>query len=55
MRGYLNVSENEREQQRLLREAKAFGRTKRNTNMPWPRPVKPVTYGEWLEREREAA
>ncbi len=47
MRGYLNVAENEREQQRLINDRKAFARSKQNANTPWPHPVKPVTLGEW--------
>lgn len=51
MRGHIN----DREQQRLERESAAFKRTKANSNTPWPRPVKPVTYGEVLDRDKEAA
>jgi hypothetical protein len=54
MRGYLNIRENRIEQERLQREAAAFSRTKANSNTPWPRPVKAVTYGEWQDREKEA-
>jgi hypothetical protein len=52
MRGHLNVTENERQQQQLQREAAAFSRTKANMNTPWPHKVG-VTAGEWARREQE--
>jgi hypothetical protein len=45
--------QNEQWQRRLEAEGKAFARTKRNTNTPWERPVKPVTLGEWERREKQ--
>lgn len=53
MRGHLNIAENNRIQQELQRESATFSRTKANSNTPWPQPIKPVTWGEVLDRERK--